>query len=94
MYIPQSFSMTDEKYITALIKENSFATLIHINKNKPVVSHVPLYLDHKQHKLIGHLAKNNPHAALLNDSDAYVIFNGPHDYISTQNHISTHGIPT
>jgi transcriptional regulator len=94
MYIPQSFAMTDHRYLTTIIQENSFATLIHINEGVPVISHVPLYLDQEQHKLIGHLAKNNPHSNLLKDSNAYVIFHGPHDYISTQNHTSTQGVPT
>jgi transcriptional regulator len=94
MYIPQSFLMTDQGHITALIQDNSFATLIHINDGEPVVSHVPLYLDQERHTLIGHLAKNNPHSNLLNNSAAYVIFHGPHDYISTLNHTSTQGVPT
>ena len=94
MYIPPSFLMTDQVHITKLIQENSFATLIHIEKGMPTISHIPLYLDEVQKKLIGHLAKNNPHADLLNDSNAYVIFHGPHDYISTRNHTSTQGVPT
>lgn len=94
MYIPPSFTMTDQKHITALIQENSFATLIHINNGEPVISHLPLYLDQEQNTLVGHLAKKNPHSHLLSKSAAYVIFHGPHDYISTQNHPSTLGVPT
>lgn len=94
MYIPQSFIMTDQRHINTLIKDNSFATLIHIHAGEPVVSHVPLYMDQAQRTLTGHLAKSNPHSNLLDDSSDYVIFHGPHDYISTQNHASTQGVPT
>ncbi len=76
MYIPQSFSMIDKKHITTLIQEHSFATLIHIDKNVPVISHVPLYLDQEQQTLVGHLAKNNPHVSLLDQPQAYVILHG------------------
>ncbi len=94
MYIPQSFIMTDQRHINTLIEENSFATLIHIDAGEPAVSHVPLYMNQAQRTLTGHLAKSNTHSNLLDDSSAYVIFHGPHDYISTQNHASTQGVPT
>jgi transcriptional regulator len=94
MYIPKSFEMTNQRHINTLIEDNSFATLIHIDAGEPVISHVPLYMDQAQRTLTGHLAKSNPHTDLLNNSMAYVIFHGPHDYISTQNHESTQGVPT
>ena len=93
MYIPHSFKMNETAHITQLIQDYGFATLIHIDHGIPMVSHVPLYLDVAQQKLIGHLAKKNPHTELLNHSEAYVIFHGPHDYISTENH-NTRGVPT
>ncbi len=94
MYIPKSFEMNDTAHITQLIQDHGFATLIHLDHGIPMVSHVPLYLDVSQQKLTGHLAKKNPHSDLLDASEAYAIFHGPHDYISTENHFRTQGVPT
>jgi len=94
MYLPQAFAMTDEAQIIQLMQAYSFATLIHIHDGMPTISHVPLYVDETSRTLIGHLARQNPHAELLDLSQASVIFQGPHDYIATTAHASTQGIPT
>ena len=94
MYLPQAFAMTDDAQIIQLMQAYNFATLIHIHDGIPTISHVPLYVDETSRTLIGHLARQNPHAELLDQSQAYVIFQGPHDYISTTAHASTQGIPT
>jgi len=94
MYIPDAFSISDPVLITQFIRDYSFATLIHVVNHEPMISHVPLYLDHERNVLVGHLARANPHSLWLDGHNATVIFHGPHDYISTALHASTQGVPT
>ncbi len=94
MYIPDAFQASDSALVLQLIRDYGFATLIHIVNDEPIISHIPLYLDHERDVLTGHLAVANPHSQWLDGRKATVIFQGPHDYISTELHTSTQGVPT
>jgi transcriptional regulator len=86
MYIPTRFANKNSQKSIELIHSNPFATLISNTDDAPFVSHLPLVLEMEGEKLflIGHLAKANPHSQLLKRSQVYVIFHGPHTYITPQ----------
>jgi transcriptional regulator len=82
MYLPNHYSETDE----AIIRANSFATLVTIDGTRPFASHVPLVLQQAhgpRGSLIGHVARANPQWQHFRDgAEALAIFTGPHAYIS------------
>src|SRR5947209_8099898 len=90
MYTPVHFAEADGDRIVALIEQYGFATLISTSFTGESaglqISHLPLQLDRtrgSQGILIGHLARANPHCALLVDhAEACALFHGPHSYIS------------
>lgn len=98
MYIPEHFKETNPERISALIKDNSFGTLITVpNDGVPFVSHLPFLYEYSADlngKLLGHMAKTNPQwQHFLSGSEVLVIFQGPHAYISPSWY-SSPGVPT
>ena len=85
MYTPQSFVERDLPTLHSCMEQHSFATLVTTGALGLTASHLPLLLDRDQGEngtLIGHMAKANPQWRDLADSEALVIFQGPHAYIS------------
>jgi len=86
MYTPSHFSEADGERIAALIDQYGFATLISSNADELQITHAPVQLDRTRGvhgTLIGHIARANPHVALLRDGmEIVVLFHGPHTYIS------------
>lgn len=83
MYTPAQFSEGDQGRIEKLIRDHGFATLVSVTADAPLVTHAPLQMDSARNVLVGHLARANPHAALLqNGAPLLAIFHGPHAYIS------------
>ncbi|NQV26363.1 MAG: FMN-binding negative transcriptional regulator [Rhodopirellula sp.] len=85
MYTPSSFVVDNLATLHSRIEENSFATLITTNGDRPAASHLPLLLDRDagpNGTLIGHMAKANPQWREIANTDALAIFHGPHAYIS------------
>ena len=83
MYLPTHFNEADRDRINALIREFGFATLISTTADGPQVTHAPVQLDASRNVLIGHFARANPHADLLqNGATMLAIFHGPHSYVS------------
>lgn len=87
MYIPEYFKETNPERISALIKDNSFGTLITVpNGGVPFVSHLPFLYEHSADsngKLLCHMARTNPQwQHFLSSSEVLAIFQGPHAYIS------------
>ena len=81
-YVPPHFAAQDQHAIFELIARHPFATLISVADEEPVVTHLPLLLS-ADGMLLGHVAKANPHAALLaEDAQVTAIFHGPHAYVS------------
>ena len=75
----------------------SFATLV-TSVNEPMASHLPFLLDSRRGPfgtLRGHLARANPQWQSFNaTSDALVIFQGPHAYISPSWYQNKMNVPT
>jgi transcriptional regulator len=86
MYNPKHFEQKDLAALRELIHAYGFATLISHSDGAFMVSHIPVMLDEKttpHGKLIGHLARANPHGQILaQGGEALVMFQGPHTYIS------------
>lgn len=97
MYIPESFRETRTGVLHAMMRENSFGTLVSQAESGLIASHVPILLDADHHPLgilRGHLAMANPHwKALQAGAEAMVIFQGPHAYISPSWYADP-GVPT
>jgi transcriptional regulator len=65
-----------------VIKTYPLATLISVKNDEPLITHLPLVYN-EVGKLIGHIDKYNPQAALLkNNNPITIIFTGPQCYIS------------
>lgn len=91
-YPPKIHQDDDQNHLLEVIKSYPLAAIISVKDNKPLITHLPLIWDGE--KLIGHLDKFNPQAALLNgNQDITVIFSGPQCYISPSIY-NTEQLPT
>jgi transcriptional regulator len=83
MYIPNHFLESDGARIETLIRNYGFATLIGTANEVIHITHAPLMYDSLRNTLTGHIARANPHQAVLTEGERTVaIFHGPHSYIS------------
>jgi transcriptional regulator len=87
MYLPPQFDKSNDRNIAArLVREHPFASLIsNDDSGFPFVTHLPIHLvdDGTNWKLLGHVAKPNPHwKYLAARPEALVTFMGPQAYMS------------
>ena len=87
MYVPAAFEETRPEVLAALMRENPFAIVVsNGSESGPMASHVPVYFDAgggARGNLRFHLARPNPHAALLaHAGERLIVFHGPHAYVS------------
>jgi len=97
MYIPSSFAEHDRERLFELMERESFATLVSQLEGQPFATHLPLLVDRAAGpwgKLVGHMAKANPHAAAADEQEVLVIFQGPHAYISPRWYAEENVVPT
>lgn len=94
MYIPQKFKIEDPDLIRTFIKENPFGLLLSLDEGGIHDTHTPfVYTD--DDRLMGHIAKANPQwRNWFDNSEAKVIFTGPHSYISPRFYVSEFAVPT
>jgi transcriptional regulator len=91
-YPPKHHQENNKDYLVDVIKTYPLATLISVEDNQPLITHLPLILDGE--KLIGHIDIYNPQAKLLKDNrDITILFSGPQCYISPSIY-STTQLPT
>ena len=92
MYPPKHHQDTNKEHLLEVIKTYPLATLISVNDNQPLVTHLPLI--YKDGILVGHIDMYNPQAKLLKDDNTVtIIFSGPDCYISPTVY-STTQLPT
>ena len=92
MYPPQQHQENNKEHLIEVIKNYPLATLISIQDDVPLVTHLPLILENE--KLIGHIDKFNPQTECLKDQKPIsIIFYGPQCYISPSIY-STTQLPT
>jgi transcriptional regulator len=97
VYLPEHFREDNAERIAALVRDNSFGTLISVTDGQPVVSHLPLLFEPSsgvKGKLLGHMARANLHwQQLATGDDVLAIFQGPHAYVSPSWYAAP-GVPT
>jgi len=92
VYPPKHHQENNKEHLIEVIKNYPLATLISIQDDEPLVTHLPLILD--DGKLIGHIDKFNPQTKCLKDQKPIsIIFYGPQCYISPSIY-STTQLPT
>jgi transcriptional regulator len=83
MYVPDAFAVTDPAEIDAMLAEGRLAALVSHGPEGLFASHLPLLHEPADRRLIGHLARANPHPARAPDgTEVLVIFQGPEAYVS------------
>ena len=98
MYRPPAFAVddadADADTLDAFIDAHPFAILASSGTGAPQLSHAPV-LRAANGDLVCHLARPNPHGAVLAGGAATtVIFSGPHGYVSPRWYAVDHAVPT
>lgn len=97
MYNPPKFREQDIELLLRLMRTYPFATVITQFEGKPFVNHLPVIVESRgagEIILLGHMAKGNPQWRHFAVSEAWVIFNGPHAYITPQWYKDPMNVPT
>lgn len=97
MYLPSSFREADPDVCYDLIERFGFATLVSTTADEPVVTHLPLHLDRRvagRERLVGHVARANPHWKRFDGAASLAIFHGPHSYVSPSWYTNHPAVPT
>lgn len=94
MYTPAAFRNDDRTAAFDLIDTYGFATLITIDAGGAVVSHLPMIGDAAKGVLRGHLARANPHAALIDGRTHLAAFVGANAYVSPDWYGDAEQVPT
>jgi transcriptional regulator len=85
MYVPRHFEVSNQAWIFELIERYPFGMLITGDGEYSRVSQIPMIAQEREGAIwaIGHVAKANPHAALIAaEAPATLVFCGPHAYVS------------
>ncbi|MEO5756777.1 MAG: FMN-binding negative transcriptional regulator [Mesorhizobium sp.] len=86
MYSKPEFAPLSREAVFDLIEAAAFATVVTSGPQGLVASHLPFVLDRDRAPngtLISHLARQNPHSALIAEGrETIAVFQGPHGYIS------------
>jgi len=86
LYTPKYFKVTNFEEIWDFIQRNSFGTIVTLEKEKPVATHLPLQLVKEEDNfyITGHVAYGNSQwRTLENYQNVLVMFQGTHTYISS-----------
>ena len=98
MYVPPHYAQTDRDALVAFLARHSFALLVSAEDDGfPIATHLPLILDPAagpHGTLLGHLARENPHARVLAGRPALAVFSGPHAYVSPTWYAAPNMVPT
>ena len=97
MYTPTSFVESDQSKLHRFIEQHSFATLVSLEGQEPIASHLPLLLDRDagpHGTLIGHMARANTQWKHSEGQNVLAIFHGPHAYISPTWYEARNVVPT
>ena len=99
MYIPRHFEVTDTAWCHALMRAQSFATMITADDaGAPFATHLPILVDATRGPrgtLRGHVARANPHwRYLAAGRPTLVVFSGAHAYVSPSWYATQPAVPT
>jgi transcriptional regulator len=98
MYLPQAFAVDDIPRLQDFMEQFNFAALVTGRAGELTASHVPFILDRGVEPygaLRAHIAIRNPQLEdLRSGSQALVIFQGPHTYVSPSWYANAENVPT
>ena len=98
MYLPKHFESPDRALTLEVMRTHNFATLTSVDaEGAPFVTHLPVALTEEGDTVVlhFHLAKANPHAAMLREKrSSMVAFLGPHAYMSPSVYADLKRVPT
>jgi transcriptional regulator len=98
MYVPKLFAVDDVPRLQDFMEEFSFATLVTQRDGELTASHIPFLIDRSvapYGTLHAHIAAANPQLKdLQSGSQALVIFQGPHTYVSPSWYVNAQNVPT
>jgi transcriptional regulator len=95
MYIPGAFAVEDRAVLYDFLDHFGFATLVSVVDGEPFATHLPLLLDRDGGRLLGHVARANPHWHTLDgEREAMAAFHGPHAYVSPSWYTAALAVPT
>ena len=99
MYVPRHFEVTDTAWCHALMRAQSFATMITADDaGAPFATHLPMLLDEARGPLgtmRGHVARANPHwRYLAAGRPTLAVFAGAHAYVSPSWYATHPSVPT
>ena len=98
MYVPKAFAVEDLARLQEFMDEFNFATLVTQVDGELTASHIPFVLDRsvEPHGVLrAHVAVRNPQLKdLESGSEALVIFQGPHSYVSPSWYVKPENVPT
>lgn len=94
MYIPKSFAESDTAILYEFMRQHNFATLITQQDGQLTATHLPVMIDTERGVINAHLARANDQWRSFGDSEALVIFQGPHAYISPTWYVVQPSVPT
>ena len=96
MYIPSFNKFEDRQQVIAFMRRFSFATIVSVEDNIPVATHLPFLVKAEGDEIIlrAHFAKANPQAKDSIGQQVLVIFTEPHAYISPKNYEKVESVPT
>jgi transcriptional regulator len=98
MYVPKVFALEDVPKLQDFMELFNFATVITQRDGELTASHIPFILDRRVEPygvLRAHVAIRNPQLEdLRSGSQALVIFQGPHTYISPSWYVKPENVPT
>lgn len=94
MYIPKSNAETDTAVLYQFMREHNFATLVTQRDGQITATHLPFIVDAERGVLQAHLARANDQWQAFGASEALVIFQGAHAYISPTWYEKQPSVPT
>jgi len=98
MYVPKAFAVEDLPRLQDFMEEFNFATLVTQRDGELTASHIPFLLDRSSEPygvLRAHVAIRNPQLEdFKSGSQALVIFQGPHTYVSPSWYVKPENVPT
>jgi transcriptional regulator len=94
MYIPKSFAETDTTILYQFMLDHNFAIFVTQGGGQMVATHLPFMLDAERGVLKAHLARANPQWKAFDGSEALVIFQGAHAYVSPTWYETHPSVPT
>ncbi|MGE5615604.1 MAG: FMN-binding negative transcriptional regulator [Bacillota bacterium] len=98
LYVPSMFRVEDRDALFRFMEQHAFATLVSSSDEGLQISHIPFVPEREADgriRLLGHVARANPHAqSIANARHVVAIFEGPHGYVSPTWYEDHPAVPT